>query len=133
MDRAEVVEAAKVPTDLKGRCRFVEGDLFEKWPVTADAVILARVVHDWPDSDALRILRRAREAMPRHGTLYAIEMVLDEETGMGGLLDLNMLVMTQGAERTERKFRGLLSEAGFGLVDVIETKSVSSVLMARAL
>ena len=133
MDRAEVVEGVRPPADLEGRCRFIKGDLFQKWPVTSDAVILARVVHDWPDSDALRILRRAREAMPKDGTLYVVEMVLDEETGQGGLLDLNMLVMTQGAERTEEQFRDILREAGFGLLDVIETGAVSSVLMARAL
>ena len=60
MDRPEVVEGVRPPADLEGRCRFIKGDLFQKWPVTSDAVILARVVHDWPDSDALRILRRAR-------------------------------------------------------------------------
>ena len=133
MDRAEVVEGARPPPELEGRCRFIEGDLFQKWPVMSDAVILARVVHDWPDSDALRILRRAREAMPKDGTLYVVEMALDGETGQGGMLDLNMLVMTQGAERTEEQFRDILREAGFGLLGVTETSSVSSVLMARAL
>ena len=133
MDRPEVVEGAIPPTDLEGRCRFIEGDLFQKWPVTSDAVILARVVHDWPDRDALRILGRAREAMPEDGTLYVVEMVLDEDTGQGGLLDMNMLVMTQGAERTEKQFRDILAQAGFGLLDVIETGSVSSVIRARTL
>ena len=133
MDRPEVVEGVRPPADLEGRCRFIKGDLFQKWPVTSDAVILARVVHDWPDSDALRILRRAREAMPKDGTLYVVEMALDEETGQGGMLDLNMLVMTQGAERTEEQFRDILREAGFGLLGVTETSSVSSVLMARTL
>ena len=133
MDRAEVVEGARPPADLEGRCRFIEGDLFQKWPVTSDAVILARVVHDWPDSDALRILSRAREAMPKDGTLYVVEIVLDEETGQGGMLDLNMLVMTQGAERSEKQFRDILGKAGFFLLDVIEMGAVSSVIRARAL
>ena len=133
MDRPEVVKVASPPTDLAGRCRFVAGDLFRMWPVAADAVILARVIHDWPDSDAVRILRRARDAMPRDATLYVIEMVLDDSTGDGGLLDLNMLVMTRGAERTEAQYRSLLSQAGFGRLDVIETASVSSVIRARAL
>ncbi len=132
MDRPEVVRVARPPTDLAERCRFVGGDLFEKWPVTSDAVILARVLHDWPDHNALRILKRAREAMPKDGTLYVIEMVLGEETGEGGLLDLNMLVMTQGAERTEEQFRNILREAGFDLLDMIETVAVSSIIRARA-
>ena len=133
MDRAEVIESAELPVDLEGRCRFVAGDLFGKWPVRSDAVILARVLHDWPDRDALRILRRAREALPKGGVLYVIEMVLGEETGDGGLLDLNMLVMTQGAERTEEQSRNLLTQARFCLVDVNETSSVISVIRARAL
>ena len=132
MDRAEVMAAARVPADLDGRCRFVAGDLFGEWPVKSDAVVLARVLHDWPDSDVLRILGRAREAMPKDSMLYVVEMVLDEETGRGGLLDLNMLVMTQGAERTVEQFENLLTQARFGLMDVIETGSVSSVITARA-
>ena len=71
--------------------------------------------------------------MPADGTLYVLEMALDEETGRGGLLDLHMLVMTHGAERTEEQFRDILREGGFGLVDVIETGAVSSVIVATAL
>ena len=132
MDRAEVIDSAMPPDDLEGRCRFVAGDLFGEWPLKSDAVILARVLHDWPDRDALRILKRAREAMYKDSILYVVEMVLDDETGGGGLLDLNMLVMTQGAERTEEQFRNILREAGFDLVDLIETAAVSSVFSARA-
>ena len=62
-----------------------------------------------------------------------IEMVLEEATGRGGLLDLNMLVMNRGTERTESQFRDLLAQGGFGLIEVFETSSVSSVLRARAL
>ena len=133
MDRPEVVEALRPPADLEGRCRFVGGDLFQEWPVRSDAVILARVIHDWPDHDALRILGRAREAMSKDAKLYVIEMVLDDSTGAGGLLDLNMLVMTQGAERTEEQFSDLLAQAGFKLLDMIETRSVSSIIRAKAL
>ena len=130
MDRREVVERASPPVDLEERCRFIEGDIFQKWPVTSGAVVLARVIHDWPERDALRILRRAREAMPKDGTLYLVEMVLDEENGRGGLLDLNMLVMTQGAERTENQYRQLLEKAGLRMQRVIPVGSVVSVIVA---
>ena len=65
MDRSEVVEVATPPAELAGRCRYVGGDLFQKWPVSSDAVFLARVLHDWPDGEALQIVRRTREAMPK--------------------------------------------------------------------
>ena len=133
MDRPEVVNLVGVPDELAGRCRFVPGDLFRKWPVVAEAVVMARVLHDWPDDEALRILVRAREAMPAGGALYVVEIVLDDSSGAGGLLDLNMLVMTGGAERTEAQFRSLLTRAGFELLDVVETGAVSSVIRAKAL
>ena len=131
MDRPEVISGAVVPTDVAGRCSFAGCDFFEKWPVGSDAVVLARVLHDWPDRDAFRILRRAREAMPQGGALYVVEMTLDEASASGGLLDLNMLMMTGGAERTREQFRTLLAQSGFELVELVQTGSVSSVLRGR--
>ena len=132
MDLPEVVREAELPGNLKGRCRFVAGDFFAPWPVSSDTVVLARVLHDWPDDDAVRILARAREAMAENGTLYVVEMVLDGDTGAGGLLDLNMLIVSGGAERTEEQFRHLLGSASFELIDMVPTLSVSSVIRARA-
>ena len=132
MDRPEVTDGLVGPADMAERCSFVAGDFFQKWPVESEAVVLARVLHDWPDHNALRILRRARSAMPLGGTLYVLEMVLDESSVSGGLLDLNMLVITQGAERTEDQFRNLLDAAGFTLLDVRPTGSVSSIIRAKA-
>ena len=133
LDMPEAVAAFDVPEDLNGRCRFVGADIFSKWPVSSDAVILARVLHDWPDPDALRILRRARESMRPNDMLYVLEMLKDEQTGSGSLLDLHMLVMTRGTERTEAQFRELLSQSGFRMLDVVPTESVSSVIRAAAL
>ena len=132
MDLPEVVCESEPPEELQGRCQFAVGNLFEQWPVPSDAVVLARVLHDWPDKDAVRILARAREAMPTGGTLYVIEMVPDDITGTGGLLDLNMLIVAGGAERTAEQFRGLLTNAEFALLEVIPTRYVSSVIRARA-
>lgn len=132
MDLPEVIREGEPPDELKGRCRFAPGDFFELWPVRSDAVVLARVLHDWPNDEAVRILARAREAMPTGGTLYVVEMVPDDITGGGGLLDLNMLIVAGGTERTAEQFRGLLDKAGFELLEVIPTRSVSSVIRARA-
>lgn len=133
MDRPEVEALFRPARDVGERCRFVAGDLFRKWPVRSDAVILARVLHDWPDDHARRILARAREAMPVGGSLYVVEMLPDEVTGSGGLLDLNMLVMTGGRERTVEEFKVLLTEAGFGLRNVVSTRTVNSLIVADAL
>ena len=132
MDRPEVETLFSTPDDLRGRCSFVGGDIFRKWPVRSDAVVLARVLHDWPDDDAHRILARAREAMPVGGSLYVVEMTLDETNGDGGLLDLNMLVMTGGRERTLREFQDLLADAGFQLRGARPTGAVSTLISSRA-
>ena len=132
MDLPEVVHRAEAPDGLDDHCQFVSGDLFKEWPIRSDAVVLARVLHDWPEEDAVRILSRAREAIPAGGTLYVVEMVLDGATGTGGLLDLNMLIVAGGAERTEEQFRRLLAKTGFEITEVLPTRSVSSVIQARA-
>ena len=132
MDRPEVADLFSVPEDVDDRCRFIAGDIFWRWPVRSDAVILARVLHDWPDDDARRILRRAREALDDRGHLYVVEMLLDEVHGAGGLLDLNMLVMTGGRERTLSDFQELLADTGFSLADVRPTGRVNSLICAEA-
>ena len=131
MDLPEVIAVAELPDDLNSRCRFVPGNFFDEWPVPSDAVVLARVLHDWSDDDVIRILGRARESMPASGTLYMVEMVLDADSGRGGLLDLNMLVVAGAAERTEEQFRVLLDRTGFELMEVIPTRSVSSIICAK--
>lgn len=134
MDRPEVIaNAPPPPADIAARCRFIAGDLFKKWSAAAsdaDAIILARVLHDWSDADAIRILRRARQAMRPDSTLYIVEMLLDENSPSGGLLDLHMLAMTGGAERTANGYRALLAQAGLKMVGAAPTAAVSSVLSA---
>ena len=131
MDLPEVVCVDELPVDLKGRCRFVPGNFFDEWLVPSDAVVLARVLHDWSDDDAVRIPGRARQSIPASGTLYLVEMLLDADSGKGGLLDLNMLVVAGAAERTEVHFRALLDRTGFELMEVIPTSSTSSIMRAR--
>ncbi len=132
MDRPEVELLYEPPGEVRDRCAFVAGDIFGEWPVKSEAVILARVLHDWSDDDAHRILRRAREAMPTDSSLYVVEMILDETTGAGGQLDLNMLVMTGGRERTLREFGELLEDTGFRLSDVVATNAVNTLMCAQA-
>jgi SAM-dependent methyltransferase len=135
LDLSEVIWFAELPLDLRGRLEARAGDLFEPWGVRADAVFLARVLHDWDDAEALRILGRAREALNPGGRLYIVELVLgtaDEDMG-GGLLDLHMLVTTGGRERTEAQLRTLLERAGLRLIERRDTaRSIRSILIGAA-
>ena len=132
MDRPEVIRTALIPDDIAPRCELVAGDLFGRWPDVSDAAILARVLHDWSDEAAARILKSARAAMVAGQALYVVEMVLDESSGSGGMLDLNMLAMTGGAERTRDQFEVLLRSEGFRMRKVTPTDVVSSVISAVA-
>lgn len=136
LELPDVVELVEPPAILEPRFSAIGHDFFEPWPVAGDGVVLARVLHDWNDTDALQILSRARENMKGAQTrLYIVELLLDDlsdedATPNGGLLDLNMLTMTGGRERTLDDFRELLQRAGLQLHTVYRLPSVSTVLEA---
>ncbi len=125
LERPEVVGQVSVPQELADRFTVKSFDLFSPWPESGDAVILARVLHDWDDEHALRILKFAKESLSSDGTLYLFELLLSEESPDGGLLDLNMLATTGGRERSYEAFSELLASAGFV---VYEKHSLSSVV-----
>ena len=112
LDRPEVVAHAS-RTLRSDRVTLQARDLFEPWDVEGDVVILARVLHDWDDAQALRLLHRAHQSLPSGGRLCVIEMVLPEDGGAGGLCDLHLLAVTGGRERTASEYAALLGRAGF--------------------
>lgn len=79
------------------------------------------IIHDWNDEAALKILKNCRRAIRPDGTLLIVEAVLTPSTDM----DMLMMVLTSGRERTESEFRSLLEEAGFSMVQVIRTMRAS--------
>jgi O-methyltransferase len=104
---------------LAGRCQVVGGDFFQSVP-ESDAYLLKGIVHDWSDGDATRILTCCRRAISADGTLLLFETVLGpHDAPASGLMDLLMLVLVGGRERTEQDFRSLLGQAGFKLRRVI--------------
>ena len=90
--------------DLGARFQIVGGNFFDSVPADADAYLLRGVLHDWPDDDAVRILRNTRAAIRSDGTLLLIENIVDSATRPADLIDLLMLVIC-GRERTEADFR----------------------------
>lgn len=104
---------------LGGRVELVEGSFFAAVPAGGDTYVLARVLHNWADEKALLILRRVRAAMTRGARLVVFEQLLPEEDSdpdaASGMVDLMMLVLLEGHDRTEEHYRRLLTEAGFVL------------------
>jgi hypothetical protein len=110
--------------DLAARSQIVGGSFFDSVPDGADGYLLKGVIHDWPDDDAVRILRNIRRAISKDGLLLLVERVVDLAVRPAGLMDLLMLVIG-GRERTEADFRALLAAAGFSLTRVIPTEAES--------
>lgn len=137
-DLPPAVENARKQIDAAGlasRCEVVGGDFFEHVPAGADCYILASVIHDWDDEHSLRILQQCREAMDRGSRLLLVECVIRDssEPRFSKLLDLQMLVVTGGRERTETQFKELLTAAGFRVSSVIQTTAPECVIEAVAI
>jgi len=117
---------------LSERCELVSGDFFEAVTEGADLHLLKQIIHDWDDEQATRLLRNCHRALAPNGKLLLVEMVIppDNQPSPAQAMDLNMLVVAGGRERTEDEYRGLLQGAGFRLERVIPTHSPFSVIEA---
>jgi hypothetical protein len=120
---------------LASRCEVIGGDFFEQVPAGADCYILASVIHDWDDEHSLRILKQCRRSMDRGKRLLLVECVIpgSSEPLFSKLLDLQMLVVTGGRERTETQFRDLLTAAEFRVSRVIQTTAPECVIEGVAI
>jgi hypothetical protein len=114
------------------RCKFVAGSFFEHLPPGADVYLLSRVLHDWADDQATAILSNCRRAMRSDARLLVIERIVPagDEPHESKFMDLNMLVIAGGRERTEHEYRALLDRSGLQLDRVIDTGTAASVLEA---
>jgi hypothetical protein len=133
-DLPEVVPAARQAvgrSDLAGRVEVIGGDFFESVPA-ADVYVLSYILHDWDDESCARILRSIARAAPAGARLVIIELVLagGDEPDLAKMIDLVMLAMLTGRERTAAEYRALLARAGFTLDRIVATPSPYSFLEA---
>jgi len=118
---------------LSDRCRTVSGDFFTAVPEGGDAYIMKHIIHDWDDERATTILKNIRGAMNRGGRVILLDSVVTpgSQPDFAKIIDLEMLLMPGGRERTEQEFRDLFARAGFQLTRIVPTKSPLSVIEAR--
>jgi hypothetical protein len=92
------------------------------------------LIHDWADTDAAKILSAVRRAAPPHARLLIVETLVPEAPGphFGKTLDITMLAITGGRERTSLEYAALFATAGFRLQRTVATKSQYSILEAVA-
>jgi len=108
---------------VRDRCETSAGDFFRTVPEGGAAYVMKWIIHDWDDEKATVILKNIHRAMDEKGKLLLIEMVVLEgnQPDPSKFLDLDMMVMTGGRERTEAEFKSLLAASGFELARVIRT------------
>jgi hypothetical protein len=108
---------------LETRCEFVGQSFFDPLPAAGDVYVLRRVVHDWSDDDALLILRRCADAAGRHGRVVLIEShgSSGDDRAMFAEMNLRMLVLSGGRERTVEDYIAIAAEAGLDLAGVHNT------------
>lgn len=116
------------------RCSVQGGSFFEAVPAGADAYVMKYIIHDWNDDQCNSILSNCRKAMAPGGRVLVVEHVIrpGNAADWGKLLDINMLVLTGGKERTKEEFRALFKRAGLRLLRVHPTKAALSILEAVA-
>ncbi len=132
-DLPHVVECAKPLIESAGladRCELVGGDFFDSVPERADAYLLRHIIHDWEEEKALTILRNCHRAMNVDSRLLVIESAIPpgNEPFAGKFLDLVLLLIGGGEERTEAEYQSLFGMAGFELRTVVPTDTEVSIL-----
>jgi ubiquinone/menaquinone biosynthesis C-methylase UbiE len=132
-DSPQVIGGAKATlakSDVADRCELVGGDFFKSVPEGGDAIILKWIIHDWNDEQSVAILKNCHRALTKNGKLILVEAVVPEtnEPHFSKFIDLNMLVMTGGRERTEAEFHELYEKSGFRLTRIVPTESPFSVI-----
>lgn len=131
-DQPQVVEGASVSPKIEK----IGGDFFESIPVEADIYLMKFIIHDWNDEESVAILQNLAKSAKTGAKLLLIESVVEEsenEPSMSKIMDLNMLAMTSGRERTASEYAELLAKADFKFRRVVPTLSMTSIVEAEKL
>jgi hypothetical protein len=136
-DLPEVIAGAPAllrESHVAERVRLAEGSFFDGVSTGGDAYVLKNIIHDWDDDASVRILRNVRSAAPAGAALLLVETVIPEDDGnpIGKWMDMEMLIINDGRERTAGEYRRLFEEAGFQMIGVVDTASRFSIIEGRA-
>ena len=134
-DLLSVIEGAGGLLKKEGvadRVQRVAGDFFESVHKGADAYVIKHAIHDWDDERAASILQNIRRAMTTSSKLLIVEAVIpeDSEPHPGKVMDLSMLVLAGGTERTAEEYRRLLNSVDLRITRIVPTRSPLSIIEA---
>ena len=136
-DQPQVVAGASALLARAGvadRCDIIGGDFFASVPSGADAYLLKSIIHDWDDEQAVAILRTCRSALGAGAKLLLVERIIrpGNTPDPTKFMDVLMLVMAGGRERTTDDFERLYAAAGFRLTHVVPTGVALSIIEGTA-
>lgn len=135
-DQPQVAAGANETLRGKGvaeRVEIVSGDFFSQIPVEADIYLMKFIIHDWNDEQSETILRNLAKSAKPGAKVLLVESVVEEDdsvSSMSKVMDLNMLAMTGGKERTAREYAALFERTGFKLTRVLATPSPLQIVEA---
>ena len=135
-DLPHVIERAKASLKSAGvadRCQTFSGNFFESVPSGADAYLMRHIIHDWDDDKAITILRNCHRGLNTDGRVLIVESVIapGNDPSFAKLLDLTMMVLPGGKERTAVEYQRLLEASGFELTQIILTSCDVSMIEGR--
>lgn len=133
-DLPEVIENAEaIKIKYLNRVSLKSGSFFEPIKLKADLFVLKHILHDWSDEECVKILRNLKQSMTKDSRLMILETIVPDPQipHFAKYLDLEMLVVTTGKERTKREFQTLLSSAGFEVEKIVPTISPVSIILGK--
>jgi len=122
------------PNDEKiTRIEYFGGNFFNEIPFKADTILLSRVLHDWDDGNATKILKNVKNALKENGKVLIFEMIIPEDAAfdIGTSLNFNLLVMVGGRERTLKEFKRILNASGLKINKILTCRSIISMIIAE--
>jgi len=137
IDQPDVVAGAPdlIPEALRPRVTFRPFDLFDaaSYPTGADLYLLKHILHDWDDDHCVTILRHIAAAMGPTSRIVVAEIGISPPNvpGFGKLVDLHMLTLVRGAERTEAELQKLADPAGLTVKEIASTPVIGVMELRR--
>jgi hypothetical protein len=130
-DQPQVVQGAgPVLGDVDARVERVGGSFLTQPLPAAEVYLLKHILHDWDDESCVTILKNVRAGMSAASRVLIIEMIVSDQPGPAQWMDLNMMVMLGGRERTAADYEQLLAKAGLQTARVIPTPSPYGIVEA---
>jgi hypothetical protein len=116
--------------NVADRCDVIGGDFFAMTPPDGDILTLHHILHDWDNEHSVRILQACAQALRPQGKVLVIEAIIEPgaNAAQNLFLDMNMMVMNGGRERTAAEYERLFTAAGLRLTRIIPLRAEARII-----